>query len=193
MVENDVSATQGQEAPPAVPGTARHDRVRRGGRGDHSWAQDRLLRQPLELEELITLADSQPFTIAAPMDAWTEPVHRIGREMARFYVARARGEIERKTERQKAAYRQSAEMGKPHSRALGYERDGSMVEAEAVSPDIFARYVAGQGINGLVNHLQRPRELATPRAPLGVVTAWRGCCGIRNTSRNGTASSIGTA
>ena len=150
LVENDVSASRGKKRRPLYRELLR---MIESGEVDVviSWAQDRLLRQPLELEELITLADICPFTIAAPMDAWTDLTTASGREMARFYVARARGEIERKTERQKAAYRQSAESGKPHGRAYGYERDGTIIPEEAaIVRDLFARYVAGQGINGLV-------------------------------------------
>ncbi|MGS0684573.1 recombinase family protein [Nakamurella sp. GG22] len=67
----------------------------------------------------------------------------------------ARAEVDREGGRQRAAYRQSQAKGEPlHGRMLGYGPGGAIIEDEAeLVRNLFAQFVAGRGVNGLVNEL----------------------------------------
>lgn len=145
LTENDMSATRGKR-----PRYAELVRMLGAGEVDVvlSWAQDRLLRKPLEMETLIALAEQHPFTIAGVVDAGTDLSTSSGRHHARMSVANSRAEIERKSERQVAANLQRAQKGQPPARrAFGYRQDGTIIPAEAGEVrDAYARFVAGAGI-----------------------------------------------
>jgi DNA invertase Pin-like site-specific DNA recombinase len=99
-----------------------------------AWDLDRLHRRPVELEHFIDLADRHRLalaTIGGDADLSTDN----GRLFARIKGAVARGEIERKSARQKRANLQRAEHGRPPpggKRAVGYEPGGMEIrESEA--------------------------------------------------------------
>lgn len=97
------------------------------------WDLDRLTRRPVELEDFIDLAERKRIALASvggDADLSTDN----GRTFARIKGVLARGEVERKSARQKAANVQRAERGLPHAgrRAFGYSSDGmSVVQDEA--------------------------------------------------------------
>src|ERR1035437_5463302 len=93
---------------------------------------DRITRTMIDLEELILLAVDRGVGVATAngdIDLTTD----TGRMVARILAAVARQEVERKGERQTEAAEQRARQGKPQwsTRPFGYERDGSLREAEA--------------------------------------------------------------
>jgi len=93
---------------------------------------DRITRTMIDLEELILLAVDRGVGVATAngdIDLTTD----TGRMVARILAAVARQEVERKGERQTDAAEQRARQGKPQwsTRPFGYERDGSLREAEA--------------------------------------------------------------
>jgi site-specific DNA recombinase len=96
------------------------------------WDLDRLTRQPRQLEDWIDAAHERGLrlvTANGEADLSTDG----GRMFARIKASVARAEIERKSARQKVANEQRAEQGRPMwvRRPFGYERDGSLREAEA--------------------------------------------------------------
>ena len=96
---------------------------------------DRLHRQPRELEDFIDLADKHRLalaTVTGDVDLGTD----TGRLIARILGAVARGEVDRKSIRQKDANKQRAHAGRPWvTRPFGYTRhvfkgaDGKVVKA----------------------------------------------------------------
>lgn len=120
------------------------------------WDLDRLTRRPIEIEEFIDLADRQNIALASvggDFDLSTDN----GRMFARIKGAVARGEVERKSARQKAANDQRAEQGRPFMsrRAFSYAKGGlALVESEAAE---FRRAVdellAGASLRSIVRGL----------------------------------------
>lgn len=101
------------------------------------WHVDRLVRRLEQLEQVITLCEEHKVklaTVSGDIDLSTD----AGRLVGRILASVARGEVERKSARQKAANRQRAEEGMPHAggwRALGYAQDGVTIlpdEAAAI-------------------------------------------------------------
>lgn len=139
--------------------------------------QDRLLRQPIELERLIELADTLGLwivTVSGDMDLTTED----GQFKARIEAAVARKEVTRKGERQRRAEMQAVDRGMPpRRRAFGYKRLGleaDPVEAPAVA-DAYAMLLAGSSLasiarmlndRGLTTSLGRPWEPTAVRTVL---------------------------
>lgn len=121
-VDNSISATSRKPRPAYL---RMLDDIRAGVvRGVVVWDLDRLHRQPAELESFIDLADQHRLalaTVTGDTDLGTDN----GRLFARIKGAVARSEIERKSERQKAAHRQRAAAGKPYSpvRPFGFLED----------------------------------------------------------------------
>jgi len=92
---------------------------------------DRLTRQPRELEDWCDWAEQRAVklvTASGDADLTTDS----GRMFARVKATFARGEMERKSARQKAAARQRAQLGRPPlgTRAFGYTTKGETIEAE---------------------------------------------------------------
>ncbi|WP_159795778.1 recombinase family protein [Puerhibacterium puerhi] len=98
-----------------------------------AWALDRLTRSMKDLERIIDLAEKHNVAIATAtgdIDLTTD----TGRMIARILAAVARAEVERKAERQRAAWEQRAGQGRPTPgfRPFGYEHDQMTVrESEA--------------------------------------------------------------
>lgn len=121
--DNNISATNRAKPRPAYRRML--DDIR-AGKIDAviAWDLDRLYRQPIELEELIDLADEHRLrlaTVSGDADLSTD----AGRLFARIKGAAARGEMERKSARQRNAAKQRAEMGLPWGprRPFGYQAD----------------------------------------------------------------------
>lgn len=127
LVDNDISATTGKRRPGferAIAGAA-------SGEFDAlvAWHTDRLVRKTADLERVIA-TDVDVFTVTAGEMDLSSPA---GRAVARTVVAWSNYEGEQKAERQKAAARQRATMGKPWwpTRPLGFEMDGTLRREEA--------------------------------------------------------------
>jgi site-specific DNA recombinase len=99
-----------------------------------AWALDRLSRTVKDMERLVELAEVRGVrvaTVSGDIDLTTDQ----GRLVGRILAAVARGEVERKAERQRLAHSQRAEAGRPPTggwRLVGYSADGmQIVPAEA--------------------------------------------------------------
>lgn len=88
------------------------------------WDLDRLTRRPIEIEEFINLADERKVALAS-VDRDVDLSTDNGRLFARIKGAVARAEVERKSERTKAANLQAAEQGRPPggTRPFGFSPD----------------------------------------------------------------------
>jgi DNA invertase Pin-like site-specific DNA recombinase len=128
--DNDISASTGKPRPAYVQLLADIDSGAVGA--VVCWDLDRLHRRPIELEQFIDLADAKHTALATVTGEVDLSTHN-GRLYARIKGAVARGEMEQKSERQKLATRQKAEMGKAHStgRAFGYKTNGTLNTKEA--------------------------------------------------------------
>jgi DNA invertase Pin-like site-specific DNA recombinase len=134
VTDNSVSATNGHR-----PGFARVMALvdQRAVDIVITWAVDRLVRRLADLENVISrceAADVRLATVSGDIDLSTDS----GRLVARILASVARGEVERKSARQRAANRQRAERGVPPARAhrpFGYSDTtrATLVPAEAVA------------------------------------------------------------
>ena len=150
-VENDTSATKGKR-----PVYAKMMQAAESGAVDVivAWHVDRLTRKLPELEHLITLSERtgvRVATVSGDLDLTTDSGRLVGRILASV----ARGEVERKGARQKAANAQRAGQGRPPmARAYGYDTDGTVRPAEAeMLRALFDMFVAGAPITSLVDWL----------------------------------------
>lgn len=150
-IENDTSASVGKrpkfEAMIAAAEAGAFDVI-------VVWQVDRLTRKLSELEELIAFSERTGIkiaTVAGDLDLTTD----AGRLVGRILASVARGEVERKGTRQRAANQQRAELGKmPPGRAFGYEKDGTIRPDEAdIVRSLFARFAAGEGLHTLTRWL----------------------------------------
>jgi site-specific DNA recombinase len=150
-VDNDTSASSGKVRPAYVRMLADVAAGRLGA--VVAWDLDRLHRRPIELEHFIDLADRHRLalaTVGGDADLSTDN----GRLFARIKGAVARGEIERKSARQKRANLQRAEMGSPPPggrRAVGYEPSGmELRESEArFIRDGYRHLLGGASLRGI--------------------------------------------
>lgn len=127
FVDNDTSASSGKPRPGYRQMLAAVD----SGTVDGviAWDLDRLHRRPTELESFITRADARGLalgTVSGDVDLGTA----AGRLHARIMGSVARHEIEHKSERQTAAARQAASLGKPTGgpRPFGYATGGTELD-----------------------------------------------------------------
>ncbi|MDQ1743893.1 MAG: site-specific recombinase [Pseudonocardiales bacterium] len=144
-----------------------------------AWAVDRLTRSLVDLERLIDLAERNSVaiaTVSGDMDLSTDQ----GRMVARILASVARGEVERKATRQKAANLQAAKAGKRTvgRRPFGYEADGVTVrpgEADAIRQG-YADLLAGVSL-GQIARDWNDRGFVTGQerrgANLGAPSPWR--------------------
>jgi DNA invertase Pin-like site-specific DNA recombinase len=128
-VDNSISATNGKRPEwtrmLADAGHGRFDVIL-------AWALDRLTRSVKDTEQLVALSERtgvRVATVQGDIDLTTDQ----GRLVGRILSAVARGEIERKGDRQRLAHKQRAELGLPPigPRALGYTVDGMELEPRA--------------------------------------------------------------
>lgn len=122
ITDNDISASTGKRR----PGYERLLDMMRAGSVDVVivWHVDRLTRRLVDLEEVISISESTGVrlaTVTGDLDLSTD----TGRMLARILASVARGEVERKGTRQRAANRQRAEGGHVGwtRRPFGYDRD----------------------------------------------------------------------
>jgi site-specific DNA recombinase len=167
VTENDMSATSGKR-----PGYHRMLEDVKAGTYDIvlGWAVDRLTRSPGEIEDLITLAErtgALVSTVSGDLDLTTDQ----GRLVARILASVARGEVERKAARQRAANLQSAEAGEqPRKRAFGYCADGTVDPVEGpVVRELFTQYAAGASIGSLARSLNERGITSTRNGPWTIV------------------------
>lgn len=117
-----------------------------------SWSLDRLTRSMRDTEALVALCERSALrvaTVQGDLDLTTD----AGRLVGRILSAVARGEIERKSERQRLASAQAAALGRPPTgpRAIGWERDGMTLvprEADLVRRG-FELVLSGGSIRGI--------------------------------------------
>ena len=119
--DNDTSASTGKPR----PGYTGVLRLVEAGAVDVvvAWAIDRLARRLTDLEQLTDIAQRTGVriaTVTGDLDLSTD----IGRMLAGILASVAKGEVERKSARQRRANRQRADQGRPSSgglRTVGYE------------------------------------------------------------------------
>lgn len=147
-VDNDTSATKGRR-----PAYERMLYDIQAGVIDAvvAWDLDRLHRRPMELESFIDLAESRRIALAT-VGGDTDLSTANGRMFARVKGAVARIEVEHKADRQRAAAKQRAEMGKSWGpRAFGYtDGNATIVEAEATAVhDAYSKVLAGASLGSI--------------------------------------------
>jgi len=164
-VENDTSATRGKR-----PGYQKMMQAAESGAVDViiAWHVDRLTRKLTELEHLITLSERtgvKVATVSGDLDLTTDSGRLVGRILASV----ARGEVERKGARQRAANAQRADQGRPPStRAYGYGADGTLIPEEAaVVRTMFEKFTAGATLTSIRTALNREGVLNSRRRPWG--------------------------
>lgn len=127
------------------------------------WDLDRLTRQPRQLEDFIDAAEDRGLilvTANGEADLSTD----AGRLFARIKAAVARGEVERKSARQRRAAQQRAEMGLPPAsgpRLFGYAPGGNEIvpDEAAVIRMLFDRFARGDTLGALARRLD---EMGVP-------------------------------
>lgn len=159
--DNDVSASTGRRRPEweRLLTDATSGKVQ----AVVGWHVDRLTRRPMELEDIIDMADKlglQLGTVTGDIDLGTPMGRLIARQLGGF----ARYEVEHKSERQVRANLQQALAGKLKGggmRCFGYTREGEVVEAEAaVISEVANRVVQGDSLRSIVKDL-RERGITT--------------------------------
>lgn len=119
------------------------------------WDQDRLTRQPAQLEWWIAQAEEHGLLIAT-VDGAQDMRSPNGIMVARIRAAAARAEVDHKGGRQRAAIKQKIASGKLMGgvRATGYDADWSIIpDQAAVVRDVFDRFVTGTSIYQLTKDL----------------------------------------
>ncbi|MGE9806929.1 recombinase family protein [Janibacter sp. G1551] len=153
-VDNSISASDARKNRPGYDAMVRDYEA---GKFDAllCYDLDRLTRQPRQLEDWIDAAEGKGLALVTTngeADLTTDG----GRTFARIKMAVARGEVERKSKRQKDANVQRAKLGKPPmgTRAMGYTTRGELVQAEAnVVWLIFDRFLATRNMRGVARSL----------------------------------------
>lgn len=161
FIDNDVSATASRRRP------AYDEMIALAERGEVGtvivWAVDRLTRRLTDLEDLIEKCERYQLkvcTVDGDIDLSTDSGRLVGRILASV----ARGEMERKSKRQKLESTQAALAGDaPKRRAFGYNLDGTVHDVEGpILAEVYALIVAGTSGNGAVRWLN-DREVRTIR------------------------------
>jgi DNA invertase Pin-like site-specific DNA recombinase len=164
FVDNNRSAWQRNRHRPGWDGLLE---AVRAGRLRHVivYHPDRLMRQPRDLEELLTLSDEHDITLHGQANCrdLSDPDDRF---FLRIEVAHACRSSDDTSRRLRDAVEDRAREGRPHNaprRPYGYARDGvSIIEGEAVIVrEIFAQYLEGVS----------PRQIAQALAARGEVTS----------------------
>jgi site-specific DNA recombinase len=121
-----------------------------------AWAQDRLLRDVREGEDLIDLVEKHGVRVATVQGGDHDLASPDGRMHVRMMAVIARGEMEKKGARQRRQQLQAAEQGLPPSRGLfGYRKNRDTGRLELYEPEAtvvreaFDRLFKGQSINSL--------------------------------------------
>ncbi|MFF3147651.1 recombinase family protein, partial [Streptomyces sp. NPDC057927] len=123
---------------------------------------DRLMRQPKDLEELLTIADDQHVVLhgQANRKDLSDPDDRF---ILRIEVAHACRSSDDTSRRTRSALEDRARAGKPHGgRRYGYAKDGcTVIEEEAeVVREVFRRFLDGETASAIAKDLHA-RQLTT--------------------------------
>jgi site-specific DNA recombinase len=176
LCDNDVSATSGKRRPEWETLLRMIE--------DHAmdrlvvWAADRLLREPTDLELLIKLCERENMPIATATGD-LDLSNDQGRLVARILTAVAKGEVERKSARQKLANSEAALAGKRRKgtpRPFGYGADHvTPAPNEAAAVRWAADCLLGGGTVSAVAREWSARGLRPPQAPFGplVRDSWK--------------------
>jgi site-specific DNA recombinase len=166
FVDNSVSATNGTRA----RWSSMLDAAERGEFDVIvAWALDRLTRSVKDMEVLVDLAERRGVRVVT-VNGDIDLTNDQGRLAGRILSAVAKGEVERKSARQRAANEQRAKAGKlPFGpRALGWERDGTVVPHEA---DLIRRaadlILTGGSVRAVARMWNDAGLRTTPRRPRG--------------------------
>jgi site-specific DNA recombinase len=155
--DNDLSATNGKPRPGYLRLIA--DMTAGAVTRVNVWHTDRLWRRPRELEDFIDVAERRGVVTRAKQAGLADLSTPGGRTMVRIGVAIAKGEVDVKGERQKAANRQRAQAGHIGwtRRPYGYDkRAGRIVVVEAEADVIRAaavRVLAGASTSSVCKDL----------------------------------------
>ncbi|MCI3225588.1 recombinase family protein [Streptomyces sp. NP-1717] len=128
-----------------------------------AYHPDRLMRQPRDLEELLSISDSNHITLHGEANRrdLTDPDDRF---ILRIEVAHACRSSDDTSRRLKDAMDDRANAGTPHTgrRRYGYTKNGmEIIEAEAeIVREVFRRFLAGQSPRAIARDLNE-REITT--------------------------------
>ena len=168
FVDNNRSAWQRNRCRPGWDGLLE---AIRAGRVGHVlvYHPDRLMRQPRDLEELLTLSDEHDITLHGQANCrdLSDPDDRF---FLRIEVAHACRSSDDTSRRQRDAIEDRARAGRPHNaprRPYGYARDGvTIIESEAtIVREIFARHLDGDTPRQIAQDLAARGELTTMGNP----------------------------
>ena len=131
-----------------------------------AWQADRLVRRLVDLERIIDLCENSGVkltTVSGELDLSTA----AGRGNARILASVARLEVELKSERQRAAFEQALQAGKPAGggrRAFGYTPDGLHLDPNEapIAAKMFERFAGGDSLGEIKRDLNS-RDIRTPR------------------------------
>lgn len=123
------------------------------------WDQDRLVRQPVELEHFISLADQRKIDLGT-ITGFADLATPAGRMFARMLGAYAAYEGEHKSERMRAKWAQNAELGMPWmggSRPYGYLDDRTTLHPDEAPHvrDAATRVLAGESLRSVAAALNK--------------------------------------
>lgn len=145
------------------PGWANLLEVMREGAIRHVivYHPDRLMRQPRDLEELLSIADEQQLMLHGQANR-RDLSNADDRFFLRIEVAHACRSSDDTSRRLKDAMEDQAAAGHPHTgrRRYGYEQDGrTIIEKEAqIVREVFRRYLDGESPVAIARELHTRRE-----------------------------------
>ncbi len=119
------------------------------------YDMDRLTRQPRQMEDWLDAAEKHGLALVTA-NGEADLTTDAGRIFVRVRMAFARGEVERKSARQKAAARQRSNLGRPPlgTRLTGYTAKGEIVPDEAeVIRRVFKMFDAGESLRSIARIL----------------------------------------
>lgn len=163
LTDNDISAYSGK----ARPGYQDLLQTMRSGSVDVvvAWHTDRLHRNPVELEEYISVSELSGVSTVTARAGELDLSTAAGRMVARMLGAAARHESEQKSERVSRKRRQDAEAGRAHGPlGYGYDENQAIVPHEArIVRDVAKRLLDGETLYSIAVDLNA-RGLPTPGA-----------------------------
>lgn len=154
------------------------------------WDLDRLTRRPIELEHIIALADRTGLLMAS-VDREIDLATPGGRMFARVKGAFARGEMDQKSQRQKAANEQRMKAGKISSPipAFGYNKDQSInPDLVPIVREMYRRFNSGASLLSIrdwLNHAGVRTSLGNKWGSASIKAMLRNprYCGLRGAQR----------